>query len=276
MQNHPNDNHPDELKIEQLLSAFKPQPTPRLNARMSSAPWFTQDHSRSGTEAKTWTHRMTPTLAIAVIILVLVIITLGFIPSVRVAADQFIHFFLPAASDRLEVQVTPANPLVTLDFSNPSNFPLNIREVQQQAGFLVKEIPFSTAAPAFIGARYEPELNAALLLYQGKNYTLLLTQRPLGNSQDVFSIGSNAHVEFVKVGDIQAEYVVGGWTAVSTQTPSGTPSSSGGVHISAVWDDTLPQATLRWQEAGYAYELRTNGVNMPSQSQLINLSNELK
>jgi hypothetical protein len=140
-----------------------------------------------------------------------------------------------------------------LDFSNPSNFPLSIAQARQLAGFIVKQIPSSTYAPIFIGARFDTKLNAVILLYKGEDYILLLTQRLLGNSHDVFSIGSNANVQFVNVGDVQAEYVVGGWKAASTQTPMSTLTPPGLVHISAVWENSLPQYTLRWQVAGFVY-----------------------
>ena len=40
-------------------------------------------------------------------------------------------------------------------------------------------------------------------------------------------------------------------------------------NISAVWDAQLPQYTLRWQENGFIYELRTLREGSPSQSDLI-------
>jgi hypothetical protein len=276
MQNNPNNNIPDEDKIEQLLSGFKPQPTPRLNTRMSSAPWQIRDTSQPSTITKKWSLRWKPAWVLVTLIIALAFLILSFIPSVRATADQIIHFFLPSSSDRLEVQVTPVNSLDSMDFSNPSNFPLNVITAQQQAGFVVKEIPSSPTAPTFIGARFDPSYNAIILLYKGEGYDLLFTQRPLRNSQDVFSIGSDAHVEFVNIGDVQAEYVVGGWNAVSTQVPAGNPSPSGAVHIIAVWDNSLPQSTLRWQKSGFAYELRCNGENSLSQQQLISLANGLK
>ncbi len=277
MRNYSDKSIPDESKIEQMLGGFKPQFSHRYYARMSTAPWQTQDHSKSSSHAKNWALQLKPAWILASVILALALLTLTFIPSVRVAADQFIHFFLPAASNQLEVQVTPSNTPYSFDFLNPSNFPLSVANVQQKAGFSVKEIPSSPGAPSFIGARYDPAFNTVMLLYKkGEDYTLLLTQRPLGNSQDVFSIGSNAHVEFVNVGNVQGEYVIGGWIAISTETPSDIPTSSGSVHINAVWDDNLPQFTLRWQESGAAYELRSNGENSPSQSQLISWANELK
>ncbi len=276
MQNNPDESLPDDVKIEQLLSAFKPKPMKRLNARMISAPWQMQNRTRPSYETKNWLLRWKSAWVLAAFILVLAFLILVFIPSIRVAADQIIHFFLPAASNRLDVQITPANQLDSMDFSNPSNYPLNINDVQQQAGFVVKGILSLPEGLSFVGARYDHSYNAVTLLYQASDYFLILTQRPLGNSQDVFSIGPNAHVEFVNIGGVQGEYVVGGWNAVSTQQPTGLETPPGTVHLNAVWDDSLPQFTLRWHLAGYAYELRSTGINSPSQSQLITWANELK
>jgi hypothetical protein len=276
MQNNPDDNLPDEIKIEKLLSEFKPQPTKKFNAMMSSAPWQKQKHTRSANDTKNGDLHRKSAWALEAFIVILAFLILAFIPSVRVAADQIIHHFLLAASNQLEVQITPANPLVSMDFTNPSNFPLNINEVQQKAGFVVKSISSLPERLSFVGARYDPSYNAVTILYNTSDYFLILTQRPLGKSQDVFSIGPNAHVEFVNIGNIQGEYVVGGWNAVSTQQLPRTEAPQGTLNLSAVWDESLPQFTLRWQQAGYAYELLSNGLNSPSQSQLISWANELK
>ena len=47
----------------------------------------------------------------------------------------------------------------------------------------------------------------------------------LGIGEDVFSIGANAMVKLVNIGDIQGEFVVGGWKAVSTQPCFGNTNS---------------------------------------------------
>jgi hypothetical protein len=276
MQNDPHQDTPDEQKIELLLGCFKSQPSPRFYARMRNAPWQKEHLSLASREYRTWRLGFKSAWGFAALILVLAILVLAIFPSVRVAASQIIHFFLPAASDQLEVQVTLTNPNDLLDFSNPSNFLFTVDDVQQRAGFNVKQIPSSLGAPPFIGARYDSSYNAVTILYKGEDYILLLTQRPLGNSEDVFSVGSSAKVEFVNIGDVQGEFVMGGWNAVSTEPVPGTSTSPGTVQINAVWDDSLPQSTLRWQESGFAYELRSSGVNRASQSQLLSWANGLK
>jgi hypothetical protein len=207
---------------------------------------------------------------------VLAIFIFTFIPSIRAAASQIIHLFLPSPSNQLEVQVTLTNPGDLYDFSNPANFPLSVKEAQQQAGFGVKEISILPEGLSFIGSRVDTRYNAVTLLYHANDYTLFLTQRPLGKSQDVFSIGDSAYVNLVKIGVIHGEFVEGGWKAISTQPSPGNQTPSSSITINAVWDNDLHQSTLRWQDDGIVYELRSSGDGRPSQSELILLANELK
>ncbi len=276
MENTPQQNTPDELKIKELLSSFKPHPSQRFYRMMGTAPWQQQDLSQTLKDTRQWKLSLKSAWGFATMLLVGAVIILAVFPSARVAASQIIHFFLPSATDEIDVNVTVANPNDMLDFANPSNFKLTIYDVQQKAGFVVRQIPSSLDAPPLIGARYNPGYNAVTLLYKAEDYILLLTQRQLGNSQDVFSIGANAHVELVNLEFVQAEYVMGGWKAVSTQPVSGTQAAQSMLQIRAIWDNNLPQSTLRWQDSGFAYELRINGNNGPSRSELITWANGLK
>ena len=78
------------------------------------------------------------------------------------------------------------------------------------------------------------------------------------------------------IGNYHGEFVFGGWKAISTQSPSDTSTPESQTAISAIWDNTLPQNTLRWQAQGHVYEVRTIGEGSPSQLELIALANELK
>jgi hypothetical protein len=276
MDNELHQDTPDEQIIVQFFSSFKPQPSPRFYARMRTTPWQNEQLSCPSHENKKWRLSRKAAWMLSSLIVVLVILVFLIFPSARVAADQIIHFFLPASSDQLNVQVSMSDPNDLLDFSNPSNFPLEVDDVQERAGFEIRQIPSSLGPPALIGARFDLVYNAATLLYKSDDFTLLLTQRPIGNSQDVFSVGPNAQVEFVHIGDVNGEFVVGGWKAVSTTPIPDKTTEPGTVEINAVWDNGLPQSTLRWQEFGYAYEFRSYGVNRASQSQLIFWANGLK
>jgi hypothetical protein len=194
----------------------------------------------------------------------------------RVIARQIIFSFISGPSDQVNIQVTLSNPEDLFNFAAPENFPLSLDEVRQQAGFFVKEITSSKAELELVGARFDPSYNAAIILYQGTNYKLFLSQRPIGNSVDVFSIGSSAQVNLVNIGDIKGEFVIGGWKAISTQPAHDTSTSGNQTSINAIWDNNLPQSTLRWQTNGYIYELRAVGEGSPSESVLITIANELK
>jgi hypothetical protein len=269
-------NVPDDERIEKLLSQFKPQPKQRFFNKMSTAPWISQSSSEAPLTSKHLMLRRLPVLGIIGCSLLVIILVFAFVPSARVTAEQIIHFFLPSSTNQLEVQLTPINPTLEIDFSNPANFTLDIAEAAHQAGMEIKEISPLTSTLKLIGARYESSYHAVILLYTGNGYKLFLTQRILDKGQDIFSIGADAKIEMVKIGDIQGEYVEGGWEAVSTQSAIENLQDNVTIKINATWDNEYPQSTLRWQANDKVYELRASGENIPSQSQLIDWANGLK
>ncbi|MFZ2097849.1 MAG: hypothetical protein WAV05_14550 [Anaerolineales bacterium] len=161
-------------------------------------------------------------------------------------------------------------------YSDPANFPLSVSEVQNLAGFPVKQISQLAEGMNFIGARFDANYDAVILVYHANTYNLFLSQRSLGNGQDVFSIGESAMVQIVSIGEIQGEFVTGGWKSISTQPTNETSNPDNSVNIIAIWDNDLPQSTLRWQKDSFIYEIRGIGENMPSLDELITLANELK
>ena len=277
MDNYQNQDGPDETIIEEMLRRFSPQPTHHFFRKMSTAPWqrrISHEVSKPSINIKSG-HKLIWSLA-AIGILVIIFTMILFIPSVRVAASQIIHLFLPASSNELDVEVTLTNPGDLIDFSDPTNFRLNVKDAQKLAGFGVKEISSLPLGLSFIGSRYDPSYYSVTLLYHADTYSLFLTQRLLGNGQDVFSIGASAIVKQVKIGNIGGEYVIGGWKAISTQSPSNDLPPTSMMTIYAIWDNELNQSTLRWQVNDIVYELRCNGEGCPLQSELILLANELK
>ncbi len=270
------ENPPGDKIIEDMLGSFAPEPSERFQAMMSSKPWQKQFHNTGLNPAIKQKTSLRLIWAFAILGVLLVFIVIMFVPSVRAAASQIFHLFLPASSDQINVQVTLSSPGDLVDFSNPGNFSLSIEDVQQLAGFDVKQISVLPAGLAFIGSRYDPGYKTVTVLYEADEYKLFLTQRPLGKGNDVFSIGSGAVVHKVKIGDIDAEFVVGGWKAVSTEPSTGLQTPTEIVNLHAIWDNDYPQFTLRWQAQGFIYELRSTGAGSPSQSVLINLANELK
>ncbi len=267
---------PDEPEIEGLLSRFKPQPSQRFYRKMKEAPWHNPLPGRdSPFSAKRWrVQRLVWRLAVFVVLLLAG--SAVFIPQVRAIARQIIFSFIAAPSNQIKVQVTPSSPGDLFDYSDPASYPLSLDEAQVQAGFQLKQISPLPPELKLLGARYEASYNAVIVLYQGDNFLIFLTQRPLGNSQDVFSVGKGAAIEMVKIGELPGEYVRGGWKAFTTQPTAKNPTPESPVNITAVWDNSLPQSTLRWQANNMAYELRSLGEGSPSQSELILWANELK
>lgn len=267
---------PDEEELESMLRRFQAVPSKRFYDHISSAPWMFKTQSTKPLSRNTSISMRKLVFGLAILLMLFFVGLYALLPSIRVAANQVIHFFLPATSNRLEVKITPSSIASTLDFTNPANFPLSITEAHDLARFELKELGSLPANLTFIGARYERSYNAVIILYAGTGYKLIFTQRPVGEGQDVFSIGENAMVEHVEVGNNPAEYVVGGWKAVSTQPVMDSTQSPGSIKIEAKWDNSLPQTTLRWQSYGMVYEVRSSGIQIPSQSELIEWANGLK
>ena len=266
---------PDEDEIARLLGRFKPNPSSRFQNRMQDAPW---QHSRPSRIPRLLNNKYLPRFVwgVSVLLIILLVGTAIFVPQVRAIARQIIYSFISSPSNEIEVQVTPSSPGDLFNYSDPSNFPLTVPEAQQQAGFKLRQLSAVPGDLSLLGVRYEPDYHSVILLYKSDRYDLFLTQRPLGNGQDVFSIGEGASVSLVKIGNLQGEYVEGGWKAVSTQSAGDHQSTQNPINITATWDSDLPQSTLRWQAEGMTYELRAVGVDRPSQSVLINWANELK
>lgn len=271
-----NSNAPDDADIESLLGGFSPKPSVNFYSRMEKASWVTEITQKKGRYFLTNVPLSRQILVISGFLLFIALISISFFPSVRAMARQIIFSFLPASSDHLEVQVILSNPGDLFHFSDPANFPFTIQEIREQAGFTVKEIIQVPDNLILIGSRFDPDYNAVTTLYQGDNYKLFLTQRPIGKGEDVFSIGSTAQINLVTLGDQQGEFVTGGWKAISTTTYPGSQTPDTQASISAIWDENLPQYTLRWQDQNFVYELRALGEGSLTQMELISLANELK
>ena len=267
---------PDETEIESLLARFLPTPGESFYARIEKAPWISSTGRKKGNYLRTKLYIRKPMLSISIFLLLLFLIGISFIPPVQAVARQIIYSFIPAPSNQIQVQAVLPNPGDLFHYSDPSNFNFSIPEIREQAGFVVKEITKIPEDLVLVGSRFDPSYNSVTILYQGDAYKLFVTQRPTGKGKDVFSIGATAQVNLVMIGDRQAEYVKGGWKAISTQTISATETPGSQTRIDAIWDNNLPQYTLRWQDEGIVYELRSIGAGSPSQSELISLANELK
>jgi hypothetical protein len=271
------DSHePDEVRLEEMLGQFKPVPSSRFHLMMITAPWQRVKSSNASSSSKKNFALRRLVWGVTGALVLLMVLGIAFIPSIQAIARQIMYSFIPAPSNQIEVQVTMTNPNDLYHYSDPANFPLSVSEVQNMAGFPIKQISHLAEGMNFIGARFDANYDAVILLYHGNAYNLFLSQRPLGNGQDVFSIGESAMVKIVLIGEIQGEFVTGGWKSISTQSTSEPSNPDNSVNITAIWDNDLPQSTLRWQKDSFVYEIRGIGENMPSLNELMTLANELK
>ena len=272
----PNLGTPDDIQIIEMLRMFAPVPSFRFYEKTEKAPWIKSGSKEkvrlfsSNTLARRWF------LGTAVLIALFTFIGLSFSPSIQVIARQIIYSFISEPSDQIIIQATLTTPGDLFNFTDPANFPMTIQEIHESAGFYIMQITKLPEDLIQVGARFDSSYKTVTTSYQGNDYNLFLTQRPIGSGADVFSIGTTAKVDLVKIGDQQGEFVRGGWKAISTQTITKTISPGNQTNITAVWDNNLPQYTLRWQVEGFIYELRTIGEGSPSQSELIALANGLK
>jgi hypothetical protein len=272
----PHDEAPDDIQIIELLGRFAPVPSARFYEKMGKAPWIKTGSMEKAQLFGTNMPARRILLGISVLISVLVLFGLSFFPPIRAIARQIVYSFISEQADQIHIQTTLSTPGDLFHFSDPANFPLTIQEVQERSGFNVKAIYQPPEDLKIIGSRFDDSYKAVTTLYQGQGFKLFLTQRPAGIGEDVFSIGSTAQVDRVKIGDQEGEFVMGGWKAISSQSIAKTTGPGNQTDINAIWDSNLPQFTLRWQAEGFIYELRTIGESSPSQSDLIALANELK
>ncbi len=253
---------PDEEQLAALLQSFRPHPTERFYQRMASAPWGRKTTARrklSGVPL----FRLGRYLwaAPAFIVLLLVAAGLAF-PSLPVAARQLMRFFAPNPSDHMTLEVTVPSPNDPEVFGAPGYFSLSLAEVEQLAGFDVKEIVLPEAGSpipgmAFNGAHYDPELQTVNLRYSAGGNSLYFSQRASGKIEEYSSIGVGAPVERIIVRGVEGEYVAGGWRSTRI-TPTGTQGAlqpGTQVSLDINWDHELPQHILRWQENHVYYEI---------------------
>ena len=249
--------------LENLLRQLQPRPSSRFYLRIKKAPWQSRP--------SVLLIRQFGLAASLLVILFMLGILLS--PPLRARARQWILYFLPDAQDQMELSIEQLDAQELYHYATPENFPYSVDQLTHLAGYNIS-LPASLLPDIqLVGGRYEAETQTAVLLYQGAGYNLFLSQRPIEAGQEHFSIGASAVVEPVNVGDIQGEFVAGGWVKRS-ELPSGELDPPAELHIQ--WDETLPQYTLRWQIHDFAYQLRSTGIASPQKDELIILAQTIR
>ena len=254
---------PSIEKIEELLSDVQPLPSPEFHARMMKAPWH---NPRIDFYVRRWNYSF-------LVILVVLFFSLLIFPSLRANARNWVLYFIPGRQDQMQLSIDDLSPQELFQYASPNNFPFTVSQAGAMAGFRVEQPDELLPGMELVGARYESNTESVVLLYQGAGYNLFMSQRPIAAGLEYFSVGASAEVEVVLIGEIQAEYVAGGWINLPiAQGDETSPPED----LNVVWDPMLSQYTLRWQSDGIAYQLRSTGSSGPQKFDLITLAESIR
>ncbi len=258
---------PEEPQIEALLSSIKPQPSQRFHQRMAAAPWNRSEH-------KSWPRalRWSVISLLALLVVTLTFVSLLALPSFHALAQQIRLFFWHSSSDQLELTTLPPGTTSPYAVSETPPPQLSIEAVQAQAGYPLLVPQQLPQGLRFLGASYDPVLQAVTLRYGSLNHTLLITQRPSGEIQEYSTVGASASIETVNLRGGEGELVSGGWM-VATPAPGSEAQATPG---DVTWDSTLHQHILRWQESGMIYKILSSGEGSLSPQELVRFAESLK
>ncbi len=258
-QNPENSPNPEYEDIENLIRHLRPIPSKGFYQRMENTPW-------RKTSGYSWYQRWGFVVAVMSFI---ILAGLMMYPPFQVMARNWISYFLPSTQDHVELSIDQLDHQQLFQYASPDNFPYSVNQITGLAGFTVSQPESLLPGMELIGCRYEAGTQTIVMLYQGAGYNLFLSQRPIAAGQEYFSIGASALVEPVWIGEIEGEYVSGGWVSQSSQP---TPKIKPPAELLLQWDNSLPQHTLRWQFQNYAYQLRSTGSTSPQKADLISLA----
>lgn len=257
---------PDIPQIEETLRSIRPTPGVRFYQRMENVPW---KRGRTLNEGENRMKRRYIVSAIAALVLVITAV-LAITPAGRALANELLQFFTRSQGNTLPLppdQVMPVVPTSTQE--PPYTLPLlpaaqvnsqtatpratstlpappagseqdiqplaDIQSARSLAGFGWGEPAQLPRDYRMTGIQFDPIQQAVILRYvsprAGSGEFFQITQ---GKNLAPFSVGANAQVEKVSLGQAQAEFVRGGWF-----TPNGATQST--------WEKDANVYTLRWQ-----------------------------
>jgi hypothetical protein len=270
-------NYPNSIgedKITDLLRGFQPIPSDRFYKRMVSAPWL-----RTGIIKWFQKFPLKRSYAPFVLSLLFLFVFFGgivFAPTIKTFANQIMYYFRQEAEDEIDVIVTVPPYDNPNTYGSPDFFSSSISTVEKMTGYPIKQIQSNRWGLTLSGAHFDPGSQAVFSHYQGDNFYLILSQREINTTGEIFSIGASADVESVIVQGELGEFVTGGWVIPSSDQTLQTEEPGAQVNINIYWDPNLNQSTLRWQVNGMAYEIRSSGENSPQKEELIAIAEQLQ
>ena len=241
---------PDEETMLAALRTFQPAPGERFYKRMADAPWNAAPEHSTQSARRRW---LRPAFAAPVILTIIIFLLFVLAPpNLRATAQRVADFFIRADSDLTSVEITPVGP-GQLDYE----FNQTLAEVEAAAGFPVQmpqELPPNLA---FNGAVYVTALESVFLDFRTEDaqQILRITQQQIAENEQYVSIGANAEIELVQIGDAVGEYVMGGWKLPALATPLEFAAPGVKITLEAEWNSEGQIQILRWQEGNMLFEI---------------------
>ncbi|KAA3647688.1 MAG: hypothetical protein DWQ07_01510 [Chloroflexi bacterium] len=268
------------------LASLKPDPRKDFQRQLKA-----RLHERIKKQNKANRDSSRRKVAVPVLMLLLLVFFLLATPGGNAFASAVIQgisqFFTRAESDTITIIATaPARtPTATSSTSEdalPDDPPLvegldyyesryiyGLDEALAITAFDIREPAYLPPGFSFIGARHDEEKNSIHLLYVFPHHApimdaaLMLTKFSGPFAESGFGqIGPATEVTTILIGDIEAEYVVGGWLYV--QDPSVPTAAPGDIVIQEFhWEHrSVPSQTLRWMKNGFLFQINFNGSDL--------------
>ena len=251
---------PSIAQIEKLLRSIQPTPGAHFHQRMAQAPWKITPSPTEGAFKMNRKHRFA---GIALLVLVGVV-ALAATPAGKALANEILQFFeraqgntLPLPPDQILPPVASATPEPTyalplqpaeqvtraVETATPAPTPaldadqlqdMDLSAARQYAGFELYQPASLPVDYRLTRILYDSQQQAVSMQYASPQTVGEFFQITQGKNLKPFTVGADAPVETVSIGDYSAEFVRGGWFVANGASES-------------TWENDANVFTLRWQ-----------------------------
>lgn len=214
-------------------------------------------------------------LAALGVTILLLVLTITLIAPVRAFAQEFLQsLFVRHESNTIAAE--PYNPIsdpTPTPIPAPESVPnLSVSEADALASFAVRELTNLPAGFTLSSVYYDQERDKVTFLYLNDIYQGIVLHQEPAETAEPWTIGADAVIEAVMVGNIPGEYVHGSWQWVEPTTEDAVGSTE------EIWRNDDPHQQLRWTQDGIVYTLSTTvGQDLGlTQADLITLAENLQ
>lgn len=214
-------------------------------------------------------------LAAMGVILLLLVLTVTLIAPVRAFAQELLQgLFVRHESSTIAAE--PYDPIADptpTPIPDPDSEPeMSVAEAEALTSFAVKELTNLPDGYALSSVHYDEERDKVTFLYLNDAYKGIVLHQEPAETAEPWTIGADAVIEPVTVGDVSGEYVRGAWQW-------GEPATEGSIgSTEMIWQSDDPHQQLRWTQDGIVYTLSTTvGQDLGlTQADLIALAESVK